>query len=239
MYLYLRFVLVWSILSFGSVVVISQVHVCQANCESSASRLIGPRHPQTRPHPWKAAVYPSKSKEFCKLGCQYWYDKINGIYYIYSTLIDTPRFNNKPNNITCKASCGSEYRYQATVGYSDLADMSRLECEDGCDIGLLLTQAGYYGQNGSMIPCPFGTYRQDVNLTAISATFPFADVDRAISQSLVLAAVLQCDDCPYGTYRAAIKGTSSLSCTKCPIGKYANQTGRVEFIVLVRLYWLS
>lgn len=184
--------------------IIAQLEACQENC-GAPNRLIGPRHPSTRPHPWKAAVYPSASKTFCKLGCQYWY-------------------YNAPNNVTCKASCGHEYRYKVTVGYSDLADEARRECEDGCDIALLLAQAGYYAGNGSMVPCPFGTFREAVhNISTIPG--PFNTTDEAIHSSSLLQGVLQCVDCPYGTYRAATKGQNSLSCNKCPIGKYANRTG--------------
>lgn len=36
------------------------------------------------------------------------------------------------------------YRYDAEGGYSDLAEVARYECYDGCDIALLRCQSGYY-----------------------------------------------------------------------------------------------
>lgn len=135
------------------------------------------------------------------------------------------RYYNAPNNVTCKIQCAHEYRYKATVGYSDLAEEARLECEDGCDIALLLAEAGYYAVNGSMLECPAGTYRQSVNVTAIVGPFPFISPEIALNVSTTLRSVTHCEDCPYGTYRSSPKGTSLSSCSKCPIGKYANQTG--------------
>jgi hypothetical protein len=207
------YLFLWMLIISGyNYVVYGQVEACQANC-GMTPRLIGPRHPATRPHPFAIASYPTASKKFCQLGCQYW-------------------FFNRPNNITCKASCGSEYRYKVTVGYSDVAEEARLECEDGCDIAVLLSQAGYYTVNGSMIPCGPGTFREAIqNITSINPLLlPFNSVASAITQSPLLQSVLQCVDCPYGTYRSDSKGTSTASCINCPLGKYANQTGYILFI---------
>lgn len=173
------------------------VYLCQSNCES-VDRLVGPTRPtDTRQYPWAIAPFPSKKKEFCKLGCQLFFSEL-------------------PNNSSCKANCDWFYRFDATEHYSNLAVEAKLECYDGCDIAYKVCQAGYYCSSGSMLPCPAGTFRTAVtgmpNSTLVNET---------------LATVHQCVGCPYGTYRPSIQGKASTDCTKCPIGKYLNATGSV------------
>ena len=155
---------------------------------------VGPTHPpNTRPHPWTIAPFPSTFDGFCKLGCQLF-------------------FAEQPTRATCKKSCDYSYRYKTTVQYSDMIEVkwriiterkresySRItatatiiftyllllplhflhflpyfcscyfakvgiyECFDGCDIALLTCQTGYYCTDGGMLPCPAGGCNSHVN----------------------------------------------------------------------------
>lgn len=170
----------------------AQLDLCQSNCASS-DRLIGPtRMLNTKDHPWKTAAFPTKQQGFCALGCQLFYNEV-------------------PKNTTCKKLCNYFYRYKITVGYNDLAEQAKLECQDGCEIALQVCQAGYYCSQGVMLPCPPGTYREPVTDVSV----------------LALEKAAECTKCPYGRYRPANKGKSADECSKCPIGTYANVTGSV------------
>lgn len=161
---------------------------CQSNCEGTTNitRWVGPTKPaNTRQHPWIPAEFPTKFSGFCKLGCQLF-------------------FSEDPYNVTCKRSCDYSYRYEVTVQYSDYIEISRLECRDGCDIGLLVCQTGYYCTGGKMLPCPPGRFRES---------------DMGADE------VRSCIDCPIGRYRERDKGTSADTCELCPIGKYNDLTG--------------
>jgi hypothetical protein len=100
------------------------VILCQSNCNTTTAydghtgRLVGPtQSTETRPYPFSIAPFPSKSKKFCQLGCQLFFEEF-------------------PWTVTCKQNCQYYYRYQSTAGYSNIADLAKLECFDGCDIGL-------------------------------------------------------------------------------------------------------
>lgn len=167
------------------------VELCQSNCNSTTSRLVGPTQPtDTRPHPWITANLPLKGGEFCKLGCQLFFTEL-------------------PYTVSCKANCEWFYRFDATDGYSNLAEKAKLECFDGCEIAYEVCQAGYYCTNQKLIPCAPGRYRGAV-----------ANITKA-----ALSAVHTCLRCPYGTYRSSVLGTQSSDCTKCPVGTYLNATG--------------
>jgi len=171
---------------------LAQLETCQNNCVSS-DRLVGPtKMPFTKPHPFKMAQFPTKQAQFCQLGCQMFFSEF-------------------PTNRTCRVACDYRYRYKLPNGYSDIAEESRLECRDGCDIALQVCQSGYYCISGEMIPCPPGKYRTPV---------PSASINDLKSASV-------CDNCPPGRYRSRDKGASIESCTKCPVGKYATVTGSV------------
>ena len=108
------------------------------------------------------------------------------------------------------------FTYNLTVGYSDLMEVARLECHDGCYIALKRCQPGYYctqpvtyndssaedgtamWRDGYMELCPPGTYRET----------SYHCVD-------------QCLSCPPGRYHNEYKGNSLDSCVKCPAGTYA------------------
>lgn len=171
----------------------AQVDLCQSNCVSS-DRLVGPtRMPDTLTHPWAVAPFPSSNGGFCKLGCQIFYYEV-------------------PKNTTCHRLCEYFYRYDVTVGYSDLIEEALLECQNGCDIALQVCQAGYYCTEGLMMPCPPGTYREAVTNVSVVA----------------LSEASKCTPCPYGRYRSLDKGKSADDCSLCPVGTYANVTGSVR-----------
>ena len=174
------------IVSFFSAT-IATIDRCNLNCVSP-DRIKGPTRPSdTRPYPWKIAPFPTPHDSFCKMGCQLF-------------------FTEYPWNVSCKSTCDLVYRYRVTDGYSDQAEIARLECHDGCDIAVAICQAGYYCRDGFMKPCAAGTYR-----------------DSGTGET-----VHQCIDCPYGRYRARDKGKSADECTKCTYGKYSNITGAIS-----------
>lgn len=168
------------------------LYLCQENCVSSERLTGATKMLYTRQHPWKIAQYPSKQVGFCKLGCQLF-------------------FTEYPKNITCKRMCDFSYRYKIPVEYSDIAEEAIKECRDGCDIALAVCQAGYYCNNGQMIACPPGRYRDPIPDLSVGA----------------LKTAFECFPCPYGRYRFRDKGKNKEECTYCPIGKYANVLGSV------------
>lgn len=177
----------------------SQLDLCRSNC-ASADRLTGPtRMPETRDHPWHTARYPATNTGFCQLGC-------------------TIFFNEVPRNTTCKKLCGYFYRYKVTTGYSDLITEALLECQDGCDIGLQVCQAGFFCNNGQMLPCPAGTYREPVKNVSIVA----------------LEEAKECTKCPFGRYRSTIRGKKADDCNLCPVGYYVNAIGSTSINECVR-----
>lgn len=168
------------------------LQLCLANC-ASGDRLTGStRMRHTRDHPYKVARFPTVQMGFCQLGCQIF-------------------FSEGPKNTTCKNNCNYYYRIKTTTGYSDVIEEAKLECRDGCDIGLQVCQAGYYCTDGEMTLCPPGKFREAVKSLAFTA----------------LEETHQCIDCPSGRYRGATKGKSANDCSLCPIGKYVNTTGSV------------
>ena len=149
----------------------AQLDVCQNNCVS-ADRIIGPTKMQyTEDHPYKVARFPSAADGFCKLGCQLFYVEV-------------------PKTSTCYRLCDYFYRYKITTNYSDIIEEAKLECQDGCEIALQVCLPGYYCNNGDMLPCPIGTYREPV-------------VDVSIES---LAKTRECTLCPAGRYRSTTKG---------------------------------
>lgn len=178
---------------------------CQLDCRSDP-RLVGPTRPSddidalgnplllTKPHPHKSAS-DSDFSRFCELGCTYFY------------LIAAKAGNDKSINTLgrCMQHCDDTYTYNVTVGYNDAVETARLECRDGCQMGLIRCGAGHFctqvsfqdGERGysggDMRPCPAGTYREG----------KFDNVS-------------ECIPCPPNHFREDIKGKSLSSCSKCP-----------------------
>ena len=166
--------------------------ICQLDCRSDP-RLIGPTRPSdvllTKPHPHHAAS-DSDFSRFCELGCTYFY------------LIATGSDNSVNTLGRCMQHCDETYTYNVTVGYNDAVETARLECRDGCQMGLIRCGAGHFctqvslqnGEGGGdMRPCPAGTYREGT-------------YDN----------VSECIPCPANHFREYIKGKSLSSCRKCP-----------------------
>eukprot|EP00968_Pinguiococcus_pyrenoidosus_P027197 scaffold7358_cov252-Pinguiococcus_pyrenoidosus.AAC.41 len=183
---------------------------CQASCAAGAERLVGPtRPPNSRGHPFFPAPDPNENMQYCHTGCALFFEQF-------------------PAVTACEAQCDFLYRYDVSVGYSDHAEVARLECADGCRIGLLSCQAGYFCAGGQMLECAPGQYRNETD------------------------PIEACIDCPRGRYRGdsrgrrhrglhpypwrlRVKRTSSIgryleACKECPTGKFVNATGatRVE-----------
>mmetsp|Transcript_42331 Transcript_42331/g.73593 ORF Transcript_42331/g.73593 Transcript_42331/m.73593 type:complete len:241 (-) Transcript_42331:247-969(-) len=176
----------WMLLSFWVYPLEGTQVQCFADCASGSNRPVGPTRPETRDYPYFKAPDPNPHMEFCEAGCTYF-------------------FQTSPTNETCKARCDYMYRYNGSVGYSDLAEVARLECHDGCDIALYRCQPGYYCAEGAMVECPVGTYR---------------DVEYNNTQA--------CNPCPEGRYREIPRGRYLDSCTKCRINTYLNFTGSFD-----------
>ena len=157
---------------------------------------------------------PNPYSGFCGAGCTYFFN------------IDVT--SSEPAKLsTCIENCDETYKSKEhiTVGYSDVADVARLECRDGCVIALARCQPGYkctqtqmYVEGGVekyteglMNICPPGTYR-DVSYEQVE----------------------ECYDCPKGRYREDEKGRYMESCSQCPVGKYVNDTGSESILNCLR-----
>lgn len=167
----------------------SQVTKCHENCESDR-RIVGPTKQPNTSHPFKIDRFPTPDFEFCKMGCS--------MLYIEA-----------PKHITCVKLCDHVYRYDATTGYIDMMEQARLQCIDGCSIGLKVCDAGYRCTDGNMLPCTAGTYREPIS------DFSFLELQRT----------QQCQPCPRGRYRSSNKGTSPDDCSLCPVGTYVDTEG--------------
>lgn len=102
----------------------------------------------------------------------------------------------------CLDRCDFTYQYKITVGYSDIAELARLECWDGCQIANYRCQPGYYCFKGMMLACPVGKYR----------TVAYEHVE-------------ECFLCPTGRYRDRLGGRSADDCDLCPTGKFIDVVG--------------
>jgi hypothetical protein len=192
---------------------------CHLDCRQAPSRLVGPTRPSddidalgnplrlTRPYPYHhiSSTEEYDLPRFCELGCTY--------FYVSSGAGMHPSLwpSDKSTLDQCMFQCDDTYRYNVSVGYNDLLEMARLECRDGCQIGLIRCQPGYYClqaspdktrsySGGDMLPCPAGTYR-----------------DVAYDQ------VSECVPCPPNHFREGVKGKSLSSCSKCPANTSSRQ----------------
>ncbi len=188
----------------------AQLAVCQKNCESS-DRIVGAtRMPDTLPHPWAVASFPSSNGGFCKLGCQIFYTEV-------------------PRNTTCRRLCQYFYRYKLTDQYNDLAEEAKLECQDGCEIALQVCQAGYYCTEGLMRPCPPGTYREavkDISIVALKESKACTKCPYGRYRSTFKGkSADDCKKCPKGTYANVTGSIQDSDCLRCPAGQVAEEEG--------------
>ena len=94
-----------------------------------------------------------------------------------------------------------------------MIDNANNECHKGCNLGKTICQGGFYCIDGSMMPCPAGTYRTPT--TNITSVF-----DPGYAS--------QCTPCPYGSYRSTPEGVYVTDCALCPVGKYSNAIGQTS-----------
>mmetsp|Transcript_5444 Transcript_5444/g.7858 ORF Transcript_5444/g.7858 Transcript_5444/m.7858 type:complete len:282 (-) Transcript_5444:984-1829(-) len=182
---------------------------CHNDCRA-VPRIVGPTRPSDEidalgnpiPRPTRSYPYHVASTEeydfprFCELGCSYFFIS-SGASMPKSTLDQ------------CMDQCDDTFAYNVTVGYNDVLETARYECRDGCQIGLLRCQPGYYCiqaspsetmTGGDMLPCPVGTFRG-------------VEYDQ----------VAECVPCPPNHFREDIKGKSLSACTKCPANTSSRQ----------------
>lgn len=160
-----------------------------SNCteESGLVRPVGrTRPPATRQHPWTPAPPFNAHSQFCEFGCT--------------------KYHTTWSLDGCRAACDDFYGYDSTTGYSDRAEVARYECYDGCAIGNLRCQPGFFcsprEEAGIMDFCPPGKYRDDKD-----------------------DYVTRCYDCPHGRYRETRGGKYMDACDKCQIGRYNQRSG--------------
>lgn len=137
---------------------------------------------------------------FCQLGCAHFYASESDPLHVSE----------------CNDVCDDEFSYDIEIGYNELIEIHRLQCHDGCKLGLKLCRPGYKCsqislnqqdmevgfQGGIMEHCPSGTYRH-VNSETVE----------------------QCIPCPAGRFREDIKGKSLEDCMKCPPRTYNSKEG--------------
>jgi len=182
---------------------------CHDDCRAVPSRLVGPTRPSdemdalgnpiqrpTRSYPHHVASTEEYDfPRFCEMGCT--------LFFISSAGVPRSLWPRSTLD-RCMDQCDDTYRYNVTVGYSDVLEMARLECRDGCQMALLRCQPGYFClqaspdktksyAGGDMLPCPAGTYR-----------------------GLAYDQVSECVSCPPNHWREDVKGKSLSSCRKCP-----------------------
>lgn len=194
-------------------VVLSQLSLCQDNCVSP-DRLVGPtKMPNTRPHPFKIAQFPSVQSQFCQLGCQMF-------------------FSQYPTQVGCREACDFQYRYRLTNGYSDVATEALLECRDGCDIALQVCQTGFYCTEGAMLPCPPGTYRTGlpgVSIIDLKNAFVCTNCPPGRYRSRAKGTdIVSCSKCPIGKYTSVTGSVLVSDCLRCAAGKFAEEEGMAE-----------
>ena len=134
---------------------------------------------------------------FCQLGCAHFYAS-----------------ESDPQHISqCIDVCDDEFSYDIAIGYNELIEIHRLQCHDGCKIGLKLCRPGYKCSqvNFIMEHCPSGTYRHVTSET-----------------------VEQCIPCPAGRFREDIKGKSLDDCMKCPPRTYNSKEGSSSIVDCLR-----
>jgi len=211
-------VIVWSICIAGIAATEEQCHV---DCRAAPQRLVGPTRPSdafdalgnplalTRNYPYHVVSSSEESSvdfpKYCEWGCTYFFVAPD----VHPLLLSS----GKSTLDLCFDQCDETFRYNITVGYNDLIETARLECRDGCQIGLIRCQPGYFCTQASpakeneaytrgvMLPCEAGTYR----------TVDYNQVTR-------------CEPCPKNHFREDIKGKSASDCKKCRAGTSTRKT---------------
>lgn len=191
---------------------------CHDDCRA-VPRIVGPTRPSdeidalgnpiprpTRSYPYHVALAEEYDfPRFCELGCT---------YFFVSSGASMPRsrwHDDKSTLEICMDQCDETFTYNVTVGYNDVLETARYECRDGCQIGLVRCQAGYYcvqaspsetksHSGGDMLPCPAGTFR-----------------------GVAYDKVEECVSCPENHFREDVKGKSIESCRKCPANTSSRQ----------------
>lgn len=176
---------------------------CEEECEKPL-RVAGPTPPNgTRPHPYAIAQFPTPHKQYCKVGCSFFFQTTKRLQL-------------------CREMCDLTYEYKVTVGYSDALEVARFECRDGCAIGIHYCQQGYFCIDGGMNPCPAGTYRTDstdfVQECTLCPAGRYAERDRGTSLD-------HCSKCPKNTYLNVTGSVSKADCVRCPPGTFAKSEG--------------
>jgi len=228
-------------------------HECHNDCRSS-QRPVGPtrpwisqddlRNPLNLTHPYPHHIFAHENTgneysfaEFCNLGCTYFYA---------SSGAKLEKRAEKSTLFKCIDQCDETYRYNISVGYSDLLEIARLECRDGCQMALKRCQPGYYClqvsfddvefttlndairySGGEMIPCPPGTYR-DVSYDAVTQCIPCPA--HHFREDIKGRSILGCSKCPAGTSADATGSTSIRDCVRCPAGTFSTESSRCECI---------
>lgn len=190
-----------AILQLGLLAPLTPVFASEAGCiaECASANRTHTEPLNRRGHPYAVAQFPTAQSGFCALGCRL-------LYVRNATLVG------------CRAQCSATYLYNVTVGYSDMAEVAKSECFDGCAVALRQCQAGYYCSSEAMLPCPPGTYREDSSNSTVS------DSGSGSNSSTSSSA---CVSCPAGRFRASTKGRDLDSCEKCPAGRFGSQPGAV------------
>jgi hypothetical protein len=168
--------------------------------------------------------------QFCELGCA----------YFFSSKSDPLHINE------CTKKCDDYYEYNITVGYNDLVEVARLECRDGCQMGLMRCQPGYkcsqvmvtknQGDGGGsgdinsfdggiMAHCPAGTYR-DVAYNAVEECIPCPP--GRFREGIKGRSLEGCNKCPSRTYNHKYGSSTIKDCLRCPAGTFTNEQGSAQ-----------
>ena len=166
------------------------------------------------------AGQPNPYSQFCELGCAYFYSSPNDPLHISE----------------CTNKCDDYYKYNVTVGYNDLIEVAKLECRDGCQIGLMRCQPGYYCsqiqlrdqeggggfEGGWMRHCPAGTYR-DISYDAVEECIPCPP--GRFREDIKGRHLEGCNKCQAGTYNSELGISTIRGCHRCPAGTFTNEPG--------------
>ena len=236
-----QFGLLLPLLVFGLILTlgISSVTTCLDDCAAEDRVATRPWHQVdslgnelslTRPYPYFQAALdneygddllksgmgegPSPFSQFCKTGCR----------HFHATFREPTLLSD------CTDECEYTYNYTITVGYSDVIEIARLECRDGCQYALERCEPGHYCSQVRVIQQQDNvTHNTEENRDNDNALTYIGGVMRqcppGMYRDVSYDAVESCIPCPRGRYRERTRGTSLDSCQKCPIGTYTTSVG--------------